>query len=307
MTQPYAAAPTGVQTSQDVNAVIPVVLSRAREVVERPTILTKSPVVTRLRLEKGKGRTINIPRFTQRFVAETTAEGVPISKLQKLVPDMQSFSTYEIGVATIITKQSEWYTPEPIVARAGRYMGAAIKRRQEEDMISLFSLPTRTIGAPGSTFNPSWLAAAEARLAANTEIFPYDPASKPIAIVHPYQLFPVLGQSGTIGSNAFSGGNAPIPGWTEDLIRNYDIKQLYGVPVAKHIMLPIDANDDAIGCVFARDAFVFIDTPQPFTQATDEDILVNAIIMVARSHYGVGFMDDQFAISLIADASTPTG
>lgn len=303
----YAQAPTGLQVSADVEAVIPVVLSRAREVVERKTLLTSSPLVTKLSLGKGQGRKINLPRFTQRFTAANAYEAVPIDNFQKLVPDMQSFTTYEIALGTIITDQAEWFTPEPLLARSGRLMGAAIKRRQEEDMISLFNGASRTIGAPGASFQASWLLAAAHRLEVNLEIFPYDPSELSMAVVHPFQLYPIYNQSGTIGSTSFATGFAPIPGWTEDLIRNYQINRIYGVPVARHTMIPRDALDDSVGAFLGRDALGFISTPRSYFVERDRDIRLRASIIVASSHYGVAFLDDQHIIRFVSDASTPTG
>ena len=302
----YATAPTGMTTSQDFVALEPVVLSRAREVAERDTLLTSGSFVTKITMPQGQGRKINIPRFTQRWVARNIQEGQPINNPQRLLPDIQSFTTYEIGLDFIATDQTEWWMPEQIIARAGRMMGAAIKRRQEEDMISLFQLPTRTLGAPGQTFNPNWLAAANMRLQVNTEIFPYDPATKkPLAVMHRYQVYPILQLSGTIGSNVFSGGHIPITGWTEKLIQQFDIRELYGQAITYHDMLPIDANDDAVGCVFTQDAFLFINTSRSFFTERERDIQLRATLITATSHYGVGYLDDQFAIRIVCDASLP--
>ena len=303
----YTGAPGGMTTSQDFTALEPVLLSRAREVVERETLLTSGSFVTKMNLPAKQGRYLRLPRFTQRWEARNIVEGQPINNPQRLVPDIQQFTTYQIGIDYIQTDETEWFMPEPIMAMAGRMMGNAIKRRQEEDMIALFNHPSRTIGGPGQTFNPNWLAAVRNRLMENTEIFPFDPAkSPPIAMMHSYSLYPILALSGTIGSNAFSGGRAPIYGWTEELIRRFDIRELYGQPITTHSMLPIDANDDVVGSIFTKDAYLFITTGQMLKTERERDVSLRATYIATTSHYGVGFLDDQYAFRMICDASLPS-
>ena len=116
-----------------------------------------------------------------------------------------------------------------------------------------------------------------------------------------------LVSAATLGSNINSDiGYAPIPGITEDLIKNYEVIPLYGVPVATHALMDIDASDDAVGAVFSKEAFLYISTSNTMHTETDRDPGLRAWSMFITSEYGVGEVEDDWGFKITADATAPT-
>lgn len=111
----------------------------------------------------------------------------------------------------------------------------------------------------------------------------------------------------TLGSNINSDlGYAPIPGITEDLIRNGEVIPLFGIPVATHALMTIDGSDDATGAVFSKEAFLYLSTSNTMKTETERDKNLRAWDMIITSEYGVGEVDDDWGFKIIADATAPT-
>jgi len=301
--------PVGPNLTSTWQAIFPVILASAREYVEKPTLMTSRNTVTTVTLKDGQGLTYYWPKFGTPLEAQVLEEGVPITTRQQIVPTVQQFTTQEIGVSVLMTDRALRVVPENMQARAGRFAGNAMRRKMETDMISLLSGFSRVLGGAGVTFNPNWIAAARVRLAAGAEANQKEPATGvPTAVLHPFQLHAVLTASATLGSNINDNtGRFPIPGWTDELIREYDVRQLYGVTVATTPYIPIDSNGDAYGAIFTRDALIHVKTSHVMRTEMDRDIDLRAHWMVMTAEYGFGELEDQWGISILADASVPTG
>jgi len=298
---------TGVNTSTTFANVIETVLSRARDVIEKPNVMTDANVVTKVTLKDGDGLTYNWPKFGTGLTAQALSEGVPINNPQKLIPTAQQFTTSEVGVQVILTDKAKRVTKEPMAARAGRFMGNAMKRKKETDGLVLFSGLSRDLGTANNPFNPGFISAAKVRLMAAAESGQTEPAEGEIvAILHNFHAHDILTSSATLGSNINSTtGYFPIEGWTEELVRDYDIRRLYGVTIAQAPLISIDASDDAIGAIFAKTAFIHVRTSLDMMMERDRDIELRAEMMVLTSEYGFGELEDQHGFKITADATAP--
>lgn len=299
---------SGINTTGNLGNVIPTVLSRARDLVEKPTVMTNSNVVTKVTLKDGDGLTYNWPKFGTALEAQDLTEGVPINNPQKLIPDTQQFGTSEIGLQVILTDKAKRVTKEPMAARAGRFMGNAMRRSKEVTGLGLFSGLSRSFGSAGASFDAGWLSAGKVRLAAASEANQTEPVEgEIIAIVHNFHAHDILQDSATLGSNLNDvGGRFPIQGWTEELVREYDIRRVYGVDVAQAPLIAIDSGDDAVGAIFGKMAFIHVATSHSMRMEKDRDITLRADMMVLTSEYGFGELEDQAGIKIIADATAPT-
>lgn len=301
---------TGLQTSADISAVIATVLSPARDFIEKPTFLEK--MISHVQLKDGDGLTYNWPRFSTQLTAQSLSEGVPLHNPQKLIPTSQQFTTSEVGLEIMMTDKSLRVTPEPMRARAGRYAGYAMKRKLELDILGLFAGLSRDLGAAGSAFNPSFLDAARVRLMAasgtGSDAAATEPAPTPLfAVLHPFHVHDVMVSAATLGSNInTTSGYMPIEGITEEMVRNGNITHLYGLDIAQHALMPIDASDDAVGAVFSKEAFLYITTSNRMKTETDRDKNLRAWDMVITSEYGVGEVEDSWGFKITADATPPT-
>lgn len=296
---------SGNNTSTVLADVIPTILSRARDVVEKPTIM--SEFVEKVMIQDGKGTTYNYPKFASALSAQSLSENDPINNPQTLVPTPQQFTTSEVGVHVVLTDKAVRVTPEPMIARAGRFMGNAMKRKKEQDLLSLFSGLSRDLGTAGNAFNPGFIAAAHNRLEAASESGQTEPTSgRHFAVLHPFHWHDVLGSAATLGSNINSNtGYFPIDGITEELVKNYELRQLYDVVIAKSALISIDGSDDAISAIFSKDAFLLVNTSVSMRMEKDRDIFLRAEAMVITSEYGTGELEDQWGFKVTADATAP--
>lgn len=301
------AAGTGTNTSTTFANVIQTTISRARDVIEKPLVMTDANVVTKVMIEDGEGLTYNWPKFGDGFTAQTLHEGVRLHNPQTLIPSTQQFTTSENGVQCILTDKAKRVTKEPQAARAGRFMGNAMRRLKETTGLALFSGLSRDLGAAGNAFNPGFLSAAKVRLKAAAESGQTEPVEgEIIAIIHNFHAHDILVSSATLGSNInTASGYFPIEGWTEQLVKEYDIRRLYGVDIAQAPLISIDGSDDAIGAVFSKMAFIYVGTSNSMRMEKDRDIELRADMMVLTSEYGFGELEDQFGFKITADATAP--
>lgn len=301
----------GTTTSATISAVIQTTLSRARDYVEKPTIMTNKRMVTVHRLADGDGLTVNWPKFGNAFTRQSLTEGQPINNPQTLVPSSQQFTTSEYGVMALITDKAVRVTKEPMWARAGRFSGNAMRRGMEGDMLGLFSGLSRELGGAGNTFDPRWLAVGKQRLIAASESGQTEPVENPSeinAVIHPFHAHDFLAPSGVVGSNIANSasGFIPIPGWTEELVLEYDIKRMWGVTIAQAPLITIDGSDDAIGAIFHKSAFMYVETSDALSSEKDRDITLRANMLVMTEEHGVGEIEDQWGFKITADAAAPT-
>lgn len=297
---------TGINMTTDITAVIPTVLSPARDVVEQPTFMTE--MVSKVPLKDGDGNTYNWPKFGDKLSAQTLTEGVPIANPQKLIPSSQQFTVSEVGLEIIMTDKMIRRTPEAMKARAGRFAGNAMKRKREQDLLGLFAGASRDLGTAGNAFNPAFISAANVRLEAASESGADEPAPRPYsAVLHPFHYHDILQSAATLGSNInTTSGYMPIEGLTEELIRKYKVRELYDVMLATNALIPVDGSDDAVSGIFSKEAFLLVNTAHMMKTETERDIHLRAWDMVITSEYGTGEVEDQWHFAVTADATAPT-
>jgi len=300
-----ALANTGNNTSTTLANVIATVLSRAKDVVEKPTVM--SEFVTKVMLEDGDGLTYNWPKFATKLDAISLSEGTPINNPQKLIPSSRQFTTSEVGVHVVLTDKAVRVTPERMVARAGKFMGNAMKRKKETDLLSLFSGLSRDLGAAGQAFNPAFLSAGYGRLTAASESGQSEPVEGRVhAVLQNFAYHDILTSGATLGSNINStSGYFPIDGITEELVKNYRLKELYDCVIALAPLISIDGSDDAVSALFGEETFILVNTSVSMRMERERDIFLRGEAMVITSEYGTGELDDQFGIKITHDATAP--
>jgi len=304
-----AGSGSGATTSTTVANVVPTVISAARDLIEKPTVMSDANVVTKRMIKDGDGLTYNWPKFGTNFSAQNLSENVAINNPQTLIPTTQQFSTSEIGVMFLLTDRAKRVTNEDLAGRGGRFMGNAMRRNVETTGLALFSGLSRDLGAAGNSFNPNFLAAAKVRLRSGTETNQTEPVEGEItAIVQPYHIHDIFTASTTLGNNenVLATGRQPIDGWTEEMIREYDVSRVYGVNIAGAPLITIDGSDDAVGAIFSKMAFLYVGTSHTMRTEKDRDITLRADVMVITQEYGFAELEDQFGFAITADASVPT-
>lgn len=299
---------TGTTSTSTISAVIQTTLQRAYEYIEKPTVMNNNRVVTIVTLEDGDGTTYNWPKFGQKFTAQALSEGQPINNPQTLVPSSNQFSTSEYGVMFLITDKARRVTKEPMWARGGRFCGNAMRRYKEVQGLSLFAGLSRDLGAANNPFSPGYVGVAKVRLRAAAEAGQTEPVEGDIVgVLHDFHKHDFLASSGVLGSNINSAsGYMPIEGWTEEMVREYDIRRYEGVDLLSSSLMSIDANDDAVAAIFNKSAFIHVKTSHAMRAERDRDIFLRADALVMTAEDGWGELEDQFGFKITADVSPPT-
>jgi hypothetical protein len=210
----------------------------------------------------------------------------------------------EVGAEVILTDRAMKRTPEAMMARAGRMLGNAFRRKKEQDILALFAGFSRDLGAAGSAFDISDLAKIYTRLTAGVESGQDESAPGPYAaILHPFHYHDILISAQTIG---IPGTAVQInDGLTQQLSTDYFVGKWYNLPVDLHPLIAIDASDDAVSAVFSKEALLLITTSNPYKKEQERDIHLRAWDIVVTSEYGTGELEDQFGFAITADASVP--
>lgn len=216
----------------------------------------------------------------------------------------QQFTVSEVGCEVILTDRSVRRTPEAMKARAGRFLGNAMRRKKESDLLTLFSGFSRDVGGAGSAFDPADLSITYTRLSAGAETNQDEPAPLPYAaVLHPFHYHDVLTSAATMGT---LGTPDEIPtGLTQRLTEDYFVGTLYNVPIDLHPLIDIDTSDDAVGAVFSKEALLLIETSVSMKREMERDIHLRAWDIVITSEYGTGELEDQFGFAVTADATVP--
>ena len=129
-------------------------------------------------------------------------------------------------------------------ALAAQDMGEAVATKLETDLIGTFSSFTGgTVGTAGSVITWGNVFAMEARLKAQKALYPY------FLVLHPYQWHVLAKAASVAGTRT----NAP-----ESLLAavnsNFFVKQAGGVYIFTSANVSVDASDDAVIGMFAREA-----------------------------------------------------
>lgn len=300
---------TGIITTADLALVLPTILSPARDVVEKDTFMRSR--ISTVSIKDGDGNSYNWPKFGTGLTAQSLTEGVAINNPQRLIPTSQTFTASEVGLEVMLTDKSVRQTPEAMRARAGRYMGNAMKRRMEQDILALFAGASRDLGAAGAAFDPNVISAGMVRLlaasgtgadAASTESAS---GAGPIsAVIHNFHMHDILKSSATFGTVASPQRIAD--GWSQQMMRSGNVGDVYGVDIAQNALIAIDGSDDAVGALFAKEALVFVKTSVMMRTEVDRVPALRSTALYTTSEYGTGEVEDQWFFKITADATPPT-
>ncbi|GAG53130.1 unnamed protein product, partial [marine sediment metagenome] len=190
------------------------------------------------------GKNINIPTFGIVTAKELT-EGVDNTTSETMSDALVTITPGEVGCKIILTDKLVRDNNEDIKSAAGRILGEAMEYKRDYDLLEEIdnapsSSPDHTLGS-SSALTMGELAAARALLAGNPVAYG-GKAPMPYAVVHhPYTLndlvdviTPVVPTAGTI--------NVTGTAFTDEILRNYTIGRLFGMPIIEDGNLKISGN-----------------------------------------------------------------
>ena len=184
---------------------------------------------------------------------------------------------------------------QDVVMDAAVEQGAAFAAQADEAMAVHFgSLTGGTIGTAGGTLTWSSLINGRAILQANKVPGPY------FCALHPFQ-WAYLVKSVAPGQTVT---NAPV--FQDKILNQYFISSILGdVIIYSTPSIAVDASDDAIGAMYARNALAY-DVRQPFRVEPQRDASRRGWEWNFNTDYATGVWVPARGIQLIGDAATPS-
>lgn len=257
-------------------------------------------------IPKGKGSTVNVPYFGT-VTTRVLTEGIDITTDEKMSDTNVQITPYEVGNKIILTKTVVEDNNEALIRAAGALLGDSYELKVDQDLLARLDNGTNSLAGANTTMTMGHFAAARALLLGNP-VSAGGPAPTPfVAVIHPFSeldivdvVTPLVPAAGTTQSF----GDGPL---TADILRNYSVGKLFGIPIVTDGNLSIDSSDDAKGGVFAqgqRGGIIYVPAREPTVESEyDQSLRGWELVYVGR--YGVGNYLNGWTVELYADASTP--
>ena len=261
-------------------------------------------------VRKGKGSTVNIPYFNT-AVSHQLTEGIDMTTAETMQDTNVQVTPYEAGLKIVLTKTVVEDDNEDLTRAAGRLLGDGYELKVDQDLLARLDNGTNSMGAAGSTLTMGYVAAARALLAGNA-VSNGGPAPSPyVAVHHPFVtldlvdvLTPLVPTAGTTQS--------AMGAMADDVLRNYAIGRLFGMPLIEDGNLAIDSADDVKGGVFASGpsgAILYCPAREPNIEmdggGNGYDASLRGWELVYVGRYGVGNYLNGWCVELYNDATTP--
>jgi len=256
-------------------------------------------------IKKSKGSTINVPYFGE-ATAHVLTEGIDMVDSETMEDTNVVITPYEVGLKIILTDDVVEDDQEDLKRAAGRILGDAYEKKRDVDLLGQLDDGTVSIPGTGASLTMGAMAAGRAALRGNATTSG-GPAPLPYAVVlHPYQyldvvdvitpLLPVAGTMNTGGSNLF-----------DDIIRNYSVGRLFGMPIVEDGNIEIDTTPDCKGGIFSTGrggSIIYGSVREPQVEA-ERDASLRGWELNYVGRYGVGEYLAGWIIELMTNASTP--
>lgn len=222
-----------------------------------------------------------------------------MTQAQSLGDSLVTITPAEYGCQVVITDMAGEMVQDPtLLRRAGKLMGMALSKKEDEDMVTLYdSFTTNTPLGSGSGTNLSaaLISAAFATITGNST----EPAPGPYnAAFHPYSIED-LSQN-----YAVAGGTYPIPsGVSQEVLENYYVNKVSNCHVYSAGNLTVSSNA-AKGGVFSKEAIYLVDFKAPYVE-DERDASLRGVELNLVQTRGQGIVTNAFGIEMNVAASAP--
>lgn len=251
-----------------------------------------------------KGTTTNVPYWGNLIAAKLT-EKIDMVASETIVDTSVQVTPYEAGLKTILTYNAIEDDNEDMKSVAGKLMGDAFEKLRDADLLAILANGAFSMGGASTTLTMGHIAAARATLLGNTGAG--GPAPMPfICVIHPNQeldLVDVITPVVPAGTAQITVGGP----FAEDILRNYSIGRLFGIPIVVDGNLTIDTFNNTKGGVFASGeggGVIYVEKRAP-TITPDDDPSLRGIELNYVGRYGVGQYLAGWIVTLYSDASAP--
>lgn len=262
-------------------------------------------LIDKEKLPNNQGLSVNIPK-NGTVTASRLTEGVAISSAQAITDTTLSISPAEDGVMIVLTERALRRTTSGLMARSGKITANAMNRLMETNLLTLFSGASGGLGSAGTVMTIGHIQAAHVQVmrgSTGTNPEPGAMAGPIVGVFHPFQLNSTMADLSGQASGAMV---YPTPeGPSAQVVRNHFVTHLSGIDLFSSYHIDVDASDDAIGAVFAKEAFIGVMGLEMETKK-EYDIQLRGWKIVVRREYGSGEYNDAWVRSMTFDAAAPT-
>lgn len=179
---------------------------------------------------------------------------------------------------------------EDVIASLASQMGLALAEGLDSELIAKFADVTASIGAAGSDNTVNDLMKAAATIRANKYQGPL------FAVLNPKQAYGI--KAAMTATNSFQNST----GVGSDVLGQYFVGQIAGITILEHALVGIDADDDAVGCVFAPAAFG-VAQRGGVAMETQREAAKRATDVVMTVVAGAALIRPEMAVKIIGDAA----
>lgn len=256
-------------------------------------------------IRKGKGTTVNVPYFGEVSAAQLT-EGVDMTADQKMEDTNVQITPYEVGLKIILSKNVVEDDNEDLKRAAGVLLGDAFEKKRDQDLLALLDNGTTSLAASANALTMGHIAAARATLLGNATSAG-GPAPTPFAcVIHPYQELDLVDILTPLVPIAATAQASPTGSLMDDVLRNYSVGRLFGIPIISDGNLALTASA-AKGGVFStgkRGAIIYVSAREPEIEP-EYDASFRGWELNYVGRFGVGNYLNGWTVELFADASVP--
>ncbi len=297
-----------ITTTTELGDTIPTVIEEARHTAQFNAIM--AGLVWKITKAKGDGKTVNVPYWGE-VTATGLTEGVDMTASATMEDTNVQITPGEVGVKIILTDVLIRDNMNDVKAAAGRILGAAMEKKRDQDLLGQLDDATTSLGSTSTTMTMGAVAAARALVTGNPTTSG-GPAPPPYACVHhPFTLLDLvdiltpLVPPGTAASTSqvqAMGGSV-----TDEVIRNYGIGRLFGMPIIEDGNLDIATTTSGKGGVFSTGmgGSIILATANEWSVEPERDASLRGWELNVVGEYGVGEYLAGWIVELLMDATTP--
>ena len=292
-----------ITTTAELGDTIPTIIEEARHTAQHQAVM--AGLSWRITKEKGDGKTVNVPYWGE-VTANPLTEGLDMTAAATMEDTNVQITPSEVGVKIILTDKLVRDNQMDVKTAAGKILGAAMEKKRDQDLLGQLDDATQSLAGTGAALTMGHMAAGRALLAGNATTSG-GPAPLPyVAVHHPFVLLdlvdvvtPVIPAAGTL--------NVTGSAFTDEILRNYSIGRLFGMPIFEDGNISIDGTPDAKGGVFASGVggAVILATANEWSVEPERDASLRGWELNIVGEYGVGEYLAGWIVELFNDATTP--
>ena len=261
------------------------IVAQARFTAEENALLRN--LVTVYDISGQEGKTVQVPKYPS-VTAALLTEGTDMSSTTVSTSSV-SVTVAENGAQVFLTDMAAMGAGNP-ADELGTVLGNSIATKMDKDVIGLFDGLSTSIGAAATELTASHLFQAAATIRSNGITSPL------VGVFHPKQIYNLVANLTASGVNP-NGGDLQ-----NEAMRTGFVGTIAGIDLYQSSNITVDANDDAKGAVFAREAFAMA-MKRDFNLEPERDASNRGFELNATAIYGVAELDDSFGVEMFFDAA----